>query len=107
MQLSLGRFHFGALLCFVGLNLADIASTLAATQRGLVEGNYVPAALQALGGEPAMYGFKILMVWLVVAVVLRLTATYTRLWYALHTANAFMVVVVASNLLALYEAGAL
>jgi hypothetical protein len=103
----LGVLHLGALLCFVGLSLADMASTMVALQRGLMEGNFLPSMILAAGGESLMYGFKLLVVSLVVAVVLRLTSSYPRLWYGLYTGNAIMAIVVLGNLATMVEAGVL
>ena len=93
-----------ALFCFIGLNLADIASTLVAIRLGLVEGNYVPSIILATGNELLMYCFKVFAVALVVAMLVRLASSYPRLWYGLYAGNAIMVIVVLGNLATLAEA---
>jgi len=99
--------HLIALILFVGLNLADVASTLVAIRLGLVEGNYVPSIILATGNELLMYCFKVVAVALVVAMLARLASSYPRLWYGLYAGNAIMVIVVLGNLATLAEAGAL
>ncbi len=96
--------QWGALLFFIGLNLADVASTLIAIRMGLVEGNYLPSLIMSTGSEMAMYCFKLFTMSLVVTIVVKLTSSYPRLWYALYASNAIMVVVVLSNLASLAEA---
>lgn len=100
-------FQWVALLCFVGLNLADIASTLVAIRMGLLEGNYLPSIILSTGSELMMYCFKLFAVSLVIAILVKLASTYPRLWYGLYAGNAIMVIVVLGNLATLAEAGAL
>lgn len=96
--------QWSALLCFIGLNLADIASTLVAVRMGLVEGNYLPSLILSTGSELLMYCFKLFAVSLVVTILVKMTSSYPRLWYALYASNAIMVIVVVGNLASLAEA---
>ena len=96
--------QWGALLCFIGLNVADVVSTLVAIRMGLVEGNYLPSLILSSGSELLMYCFKLVAVSLVVTILVKLASSYPRLWYALYASNAIMVIVVVGNLASLAEA---
>ncbi len=104
VQNRFSSLQWGALLCFIGLNLADVASTLVATRMGLVEGNYLPSFIMTTGSEALMYCFKVFAVSLVVAILVKLASSYPRLWYGLYASNAIMAGVVVGNLATLAEA---
>ena len=102
-----GNLRLVALLIFIGLNLADVASTALGINLGLAEGNYLPSLVLSMGGAAVMYSFKMLVVLLVLAILIRLSSHYQRLWYALYTADAIMAIVVLGNLATLMEIKAL
>lgn len=86
------------LLAFVGFNLLDAVSTFTALQQGFQEGNVLPAMIISAGGEGGIYLLKATMVWLVVAIMLKLTAYWPKLWYALHVGTAVTALAVIWNL---------
>ncbi len=104
MRNRFSGLQWGALLCFIGLNVADVASTLVAIRMGLVEGNYLPSLILNSSSELLMYLFKLLAVSLVVTILVKLASTYPRLWYGLYASNAIMAIVVVGNLATLAEA---
>lgn len=97
MLQSCSPIRLASLACFLALNFFDAITTYLGIRIGLSEANRIPALLLDLGGEWAMYLFKVLIVLLLVGSILRLSVFYRRLWHALHTSNALLALVVLAN----------
>lgn len=98
MLSACGSLRLTSIFCFIFLNGLDVLTTFLGTRQGFSEGNYLLSAVRSSMGDEGMYFLKMLVVWIVVAYVLVLGARYQRLWYALHTINAVLAIVVISNL---------
>ncbi|HEX9014971.1 MAG TPA: DUF5658 family protein [Chloroflexota bacterium] len=98
MQTSLYTTRRIVLCAFVGFNLLDAFSTFTALRKGFQEGNAVPALIISAMGEEGIYVLKATTVWLVVAIMLKLTHYWPRLWYALHLGTAVTALAVIWNL---------
>ncbi len=104
MEARLKTIRRAMVAAFIVLNLADIVSTAVGLRRGFVEANYLPALVFERFGEIGIYGLKWAVSCLFLAVVLRLTRQWPRIWYALHTSTAIVAIVVLSNVYWLLEA---
>jgi uncharacterized membrane protein len=90
-----------ALRMFAGIQLADMGTTWVGLEQGYQEANLVPAYLLDTGGMELMFLFKVLVVLMVIAMVLRLSPKYPRLWHGVRISNVLVGLVVVSNLVQL------
>ncbi len=103
MEARLKSLRRVMVVAFVVLNLADIVSPAVDLRRGLVEANYLPSLVFERFGEIGIYGLKWAVICLFLAIVLKLTRQWPRIWYALHTSTAIVAIVVLSNVYWLLE----
>jgi len=93
-----------AILLFTFLSLLDVATTHLALRAGMVEANWIPSMLLIVGGEPAMYLFKVVATLAVVVTVAGFGPHFRRLRFGLKAANLLLGLVVISNTLQLLVA---
>jgi uncharacterized membrane protein len=78
-----------------------MGTTWVGLEQGYQEANLLPAYLLDLGGMELMFLFKVMVVLLVIAMVLRLGTRYPRLWHGVRISNVLVGLVVLSNIVQL------
>ncbi|HEX2986591.1 MAG TPA: DUF5658 family protein [Chloroflexota bacterium] len=101
MRTATNAVPSATLICFIGLNLADIASTFIGLRMGLRESNALPSILYGLAGEFGIYWLKMLVLCLVALLVVRLSVYWPKVWRSLVVANVIIAAVVIGNIMML------